>query len=294
MFGGGDILVIFKSDASGTAPGFSIQVSVPPATDILKSAQPFTKTISRGGFTYFAMSGTQSGQSLVVSLTVNSFDGLQSPTLFMSKNAFPSLESYSYMNNSSPITGGRFSAILNIQNPTNSQYWIGVFLYGNNAQITMVATWAYNFPALLNGQKNSSSVVGTGAFNFQIFTPKLTKSLNFQISRQVPGGFPIAYIAQGYLPTLSQHGWVMDTTQQSYISLTIPSPNPTVNYNPNPGVYVISIIASAGPDAESDSTALSTVQTLSLVDAVKAADKTGEKKATLALSAGFILMATWA
>jgi len=260
--------------------------------DTVKSQQPFTKTISAGGFTYFLLQNTQFGAKLSVSLTINSFDGLQSPSLFMSRNALPSLEAYAYMNNSILINGGKYSASLTVQNPVNSQYWIGVFLYGNNAAINLLVNWAYNFPPLLNGVKNSSSIVGN-PLNFQLYTPKLTKSLNFQISRQVPGGYPIAYIAQGYLPSATQKGWVMDTTVNSYVTLTINTPNPTVNYNPNPGLYVVSIVASAGLD-EADQAAAKPIQTLSLVDGMKKAELAGEKKFEVEVSAGFIFLATWA
>jgi len=245
MFGGGDILVIFKSDPSGTYPGFSIEISSPPPMDTLKSSQPFPKTISSGGFSYFALPGTVSGLLLSVSLTINSFDGLQSPSLFMRTNALPTLEAYGYLNNSVPVSGGRYAASFNIPSPPGGTYYFGVFLYGNVAAVNLVATWTYNFPPLVNGVKNTTSV-GSNALYFQLYTPKLTKSLNFQISRQVPGGFPIAYIAQGYVPNAVTHGWVMDTTVNSYISLTINSPNPTVNYNPNPGNYYVTVISSSG------------------------------------------------
>jgi len=302
FFGGGDILVNFRSDPSNTYPGFTIQVTTTPPMDNLKSQQPFTKSINAGGMSYFALPQTFSGSSLTVSLSVTSFDGLQSPTLFMSKNRLPSLEGYDYINNTI-ASGSRYVASFNVNNPPAGQYWLGVFLYGNVAQINLVANWAYNFPPLLNGVKNTTSVGATG-ITFQLYTPKATRSLVLAISRQIPGGFPVAYVAQGYVPTASQYGWVMDTTVKSYISLTINTPNPTVNYNANPGTYFITIVASDGP---TDSAvvpvepaavkAQRSIETLSAEGVSKEAvlDKIAkqEEQEALALTAGFIFMAQW-
>jgi len=286
MFGGGNVIVKFVTDATNTYSGFAIQLSAAPAFDILKSGQPLQKNIQSEGFTYFGLpvGTTAFGTALSVSLSVNSFDGLQNPTLFMSTNRLPSLESYNFINDT-VASGGRYVASFNIVNPGTAQYYIGVFLYGNVASLTISAVWTYNVPRLLNGVKNTT-VVNTGSVIFQLYTPKLTKSLNIQISRQVPGGFPIAYIAQGYIPDSQFNQWVMDTTRQSYISLTINSPNPTVNYNANPGLYLISVISAPTANPNDNTVELLTVD----VDKEAAA----EKKQVQFLSAGFILMATWA
>jgi len=285
VFGGGDILVVFQSDPSTTYPGFTIQLSALPPMDALKSQQTFSKSIQTGGMTYFMLPGTTSGSTFSVSLSVSSFDGLQSPSLFMSRNRLPSLESYDYLNNTVPV-GRNSVASFNLANPPPAQYWLGVFLYGNVAQVSLLANWAYNFQALINGAKVSSSVASSTVY-FQLYTPKLTKNLNFQISRQVPGGFPIAYIAQGFIPTATTYQWIMDTTTRSFISLDIPSPNPTVNFNPNPGQYYVALVASNGP---TDSTIYEEMEQGAKKDDVL---KKLEQK-LLAQTAGFILMATWA
>jgi len=108
--------------------------------------------------------------------------------------------------------------------------------------MSVKATWSFNINFLTNGVKVSTSTSGTD--RYQVEVPVNAKKLVFQISRQVPGGFPIAYIAQGSMPSPANFQWKADTSQQSYISITINDPNPAGSSSPNPGNYIFAITAS--------------------------------------------------
>jgi len=279
IFGGGNIIVTFKTDASGTAPGFTIQLAPAPPVDQLEGGQPLYKQIRTGGFTYFQFNQIGLGSRASFGMSVSQYDGLQMPGLFISVNRLPSLESYTWYNGSNAVGQGA-AASINVNTPPSGTYWIGVFLYGNSATVTMTGGWTFGYPSLSSGVKVSGSTAG---ITYQLFTPRLTRKLNYQLSRQVPGGYPIAYIGAGYLPSAQQYDYVMDTTTRSYVSLDINNPNPSVNYHAFPGTYLLTIVASSGQEEAHFN-----------VSALEASS--GEKGESVKVldTAGFILMATWA
>jgi hypothetical protein len=249
MFGAGTIRVTFISDPSNTRPGFTINVFPLPEIHQLQSMQPFAlNQQQQGGFVYFQLPRQTLGRLFYVDVEVFSYSGLREPGLFISVNRLPSLEHYDYTN-TTVLKDTTYQALFGLQNPPNGQFVIGVFLYGTAAKLTVTASWTYNIPQLSSGVQVTNSV-GSSPVYYQVLVPLNSARLTLQISRQVPGGYPTVYIAQGTVPSPNNYQWIMATSdQQSYISLPINNPNPIGNTSPNPGNYIISLYSRDGNNA---------------------------------------------
>jgi len=240
-FLGGLITVSFNSDGSNTDPGFTISMMPTPDVTVLQSAQPLTMQPKQdGGFVYFALVGESSGANFYVDTLIHAYEGLQPPAMFISVNRFPTLESYDFTNSTVEFGDG-YQAFFQTDSPRDGTWYIGLFLYGTSTDIDILAQWSYGLPFLTSGQKVTNSTAPGNPMLYQVLVPDETTQLVWQISRQLPGGYPIAYIAQGTVASASNYGWVMDTTQQSYIKLIIQNPNPYNNPSANPGNYIIAI-----------------------------------------------------
>jgi len=236
----GNCQVMFTTDGSTTSTGFTISLTTTPEVTYVLSQQSINvQPKQQGGFVYFGLQNANYGSQFLVQIIIHTYSGLQPPTLFTSVNSFPTLEQYSYSNQTVPYGDG-YQAFLTINNPPSGTYYMGLFMYGSSSSIEVFAEWMYNLPLLQSGVKVTNST-GSVPIIYQLLVPTDATSLVFQISRQVPGGYPVAYISQGVVPTATNFGWVMDTSQQSYIRLSIPNPNPYYNTSPNPGNYIISI-----------------------------------------------------
>ncbi|KJE95547.1 hypothetical protein CAOG_005992 [Capsaspora owczarzaki ATCC 30864] len=246
--GVGNVVIQFTSDASNTYAGFTLNIATGPVVNTLVSSQPtvLTKT-QQGGFVYFGLYNYLLGGSADFSVTIYSYSGLQAPGVFIARNRIPQLESYDFTNNTVQ-SGSDYTFRLTIPNPTDGSYYVGVFLYGTSSSLSVTGTWKFNITALGNGIKVTNTA-GASPVYYQLTVPVSTASLQFQISRQVPGGYPIAVISQGTAPNANSFDYKMDTTQQSYQSLVIPSPNPSSNRNANPGNYIIAIYSATTDSA---------------------------------------------
>jgi len=243
-FGPGLIRIVFISDPTVTKTGFTIQLIASPIIYNLVSDQPFAITQTQpGGFVYFSWPDNLFGKQLELEVDVFSYQGLQPPGLFVSKDHLPSLEKFDYTNGTTQ-DAGVYRAVLRVDNPPNARYFVGVFLYGTAAKMTAKYTWRYNFQSLLSGVKVTRNITNTEYW--QVFVPVSTTRLFWQISRSVPGGYVVAYITQGTLPSKTNFQWVMDTQTQSYVSVNIDNPNPWGSHAANPGWYNIAVTPGAG------------------------------------------------
>jgi hypothetical protein len=240
-FGPGLIRVTFITDGSNTRPGFLISITPAPNVHNLVSMQPFSiNSLQPGGFVFFQLPANSMGSRFGLIVEIFTYQGLKEPGLFVSVNRLPSLEHYDYTN-TTVQQGTTYRAYLTVTTPRDGSYYVGVFLYGTAAKMTVTASWTFNIPFLQSSIKVTDTV-SNGKY-YQIGVPFGTANLVYQISRQVPGGYPIAYIAQGYVPTRSSYQYIMDTRAQSYISLPIHDPNPFGSTQPNPGNYIIALFS---------------------------------------------------
>jgi len=224
--------------------GCQLTVQTTPELNTLVSAQAFVLTKEQpGGFVYFGLPAQSLGKQLSLDVEVYSYQGLREPSVYVSRNRAPTLERFDYTN-TTVSGGGRETCLLFIQDPPAAAYMVGVFLYGSAASMSVTANWIFNVQHLQSGIQISKSTAGTDYY--QVFIPFNTPKMTFQISRQAPGGFPIAYIAQGSVPYSGNYQYIADTSKQSYISITVPNPNPTGSKSPNPGNYMFAIAASGG------------------------------------------------
>jgi hypothetical protein len=228
-----------SSEAAGAGTTFIIEMMPTPRVYNLVSNQPYAITETQsGGFVYFSLPDTSFGKVVVASVDVSSYQGLQAPSLHLAMTHLPSLE-YSEWSNVTVQDRGHWISSLRVDNPNIAKYFIGVFLYGSTTRLTVKYAWTYNFPPLSNGIKVSRNTNGTEYW--QVYVPVNTPKLLLQISRQAPGGYVVAYITQGTLPSKTAFQWQMDTVSQSYISLTIPNPNPSSSTAANPGYINIAV-----------------------------------------------------
>jgi len=241
MFLGGQIVVQFTTDGSNTAAGFTINMIPAPDVTVLQSAQPLTVAPKQdGGFVYFALETESSGGAFWVQTMIHSYQGLEPPTLFIGVNRLPTLELFDYTN-TTVASGDGYVADYSLNAPRDGTYYIGLFLYGVSTDIDIVAEWIYNLPYLTSGVKVTGSAVTGAPVYYQLQCAEGSSSLIWQISRQVPGGYPIAYISEGTVPNPANYLYALDTRLQSYIKLTLSNPNPYNNGNSNPGNYIVAV-----------------------------------------------------
>jgi hypothetical protein len=245
----GTTVVRFITDASNTRPGFTINYAPSPNVFNLNSGQPYSvQQLQQGGFVYFALPYTSIGKSFYLDVEVTSYSGLKEPATFVAINNLPTLEAFIFTNNTVQTAPGQYSSIISVNAPTAGRYFTGVFLYGTAAKLTVTATWRYNIPFLQSGVNVQSSIAATPTY-YQLQAPIGASTLTFQVSRQVPGGYPIVYIGQGYVANSDSWQFVMDTSQSSYISLPISNPNPLNNQSPNPGNYIVTVASKDNTNA---------------------------------------------
>jgi len=240
-FIGGLITVSFTSDPSNVYPGFIIDMSPMPDVTQLKSAQPLSiEPKQDGGFVYFALGSESSGSNFYVDTLIHAYEGLQPPNMFISVNHLPTLEDYDFTNSTVEYDDG-YQAFFQTSSPRDGTWYIGLFLYGTSTDIDILAQWTYGLQFLMSGEKVTNSTSPGSPILYQVLVPSEINQMVWQISRQLPGGYPIAYISQGSVPSPSSYTWMMDTSQQSYIKLVIPNPNPYNNPAPNPGNYIVAV-----------------------------------------------------
>jgi hypothetical protein len=58
-----------------------------------------------------------------------------------------------------------------------------------------------------------------------------------QVSRDIPGGYPIFYVGKGYKPSASNADYTLDTNVNSFQQVTVKSPYDKTTANP--GVWVV-------------------------------------------------------
>lgn len=244
-FNGGLIKVTFFSWPCCARPGFKAVLTPSPETTMLRSAQPRSVfKFQEGGFTYFQFPVYPYGKTFRLNVDIFSYSGLKEPQVFTSINGLPYLEKYTYTNATKDVGNGRYSHVLSVASPKSGRYYIGVYLYGSTTMMTATATWTYDLPYLLNGDKINGTTRSEGRY-YQLVVPPGTGRLTFQLqlSRELPGGYPIVYIRQGLLPSENDFEFVMDTQRESFMTLPINNPNPHGNPSTNPGVYVVFVTA---------------------------------------------------
>jgi len=274
--------VVFTSDASNTDPGFTIVMTTAPDIVTLQSSQQVTVQPKQdGGFVYFALASESYGSDFIVNTLIHAYQGLQPPSMFVGWNRLPTLENYDYTNQTIPYGDG-YQAFLFVNQPRDGTYYIGLFLYGTSTDIDISASWAFSVMELVSGQQVTNTT-GAAPVLFQVNVPTATSQLVWQISRQVPGGYPIAYISAGSIPTPTNYQYVMDTSQQSYQKLVINNPNPYYNQAPNPGNFLIAVYEKASLEQ----------RTLEVVSASAEEKAKFEQESFQPLSAGFIMQVNW-
>lgn len=176
---------------------------------------------NNGGFEYLALPFNFGGASLVIRAQVNSYQGIQPPSIFLSRGGLPVLETYYLKNDTVDVGFGRYQAELHLR-PDDNWYGIGIFLYGTSTEVVVSAEWNYNLQSLTNGLAYNTTLRGTGAYIIRDITPG--RPFLAQLSRAAPGGYPIAYFSSAGVPSPLQYEFVLDTTKTSYVSQTIANP----------------------------------------------------------------------
>jgi len=192
---------------------------------LLRNSVPLTiSPQNTGGFEYLVAPYNTAGTSFNIRADIFSYQGIQPPGLFVSRNTLPVLERFDFKNESIGEGGNRWFAEITLTNPAEGWYGIGVFLYGTSTSVIVTSNWAYNLPAIRNGDAYNNTIRGN-AYYMVSDIPRLAQFLA-QVSRAAPGGVPMVYFSSTGLASPLSYDFLLDTTQTTYVSHSVTNPPP--------------------------------------------------------------------
>lgn len=175
-----------------------------------------------GGFSYMATPYNARGRVMRVMAIVESYQGIQPPAIFASVNGFPILERFDVMNESVALPNNRYRITLDVINPREGWYGIGIFLYGSSTAVSVSYVWDYNLAEFSNNVAVNATV---GVAISYVLPRVMSSSLLLQLSRAAPGGFPIAYVSSRGFASPFFFEYSLDTSKQSYVTQSIRNPD---------------------------------------------------------------------
>jgi hypothetical protein len=177
-----------------------------------------------GGFEYLMTPFNSAGISLTIRADIYSYQGIQPPALFVSRNALPVLERFDFKNESSSAGSSRWFSDITINTPGEGWYGLGVFLYGTSTNLVITANWVYNLPLLNNNEAFNATIRGNAYYMVQDI-PRASELL-VQVSRAAPGGIPMVYFSSAGFASPLNFDFLLDTTQTTYVTRKVDDPAP--------------------------------------------------------------------
>lgn len=249
----GSSVVQFSSRYYCTSGSLSIKVEPTEFeyTNLVPGQKTTVTKAQSGGYLYFKMENRYFGGAVGFKVNVKAFQGIQPPGVFVDHNKLPTLEDFSWSNQTKSVGNGDYEAEVSFFEPANGNYYVAVFLYGSFSEVSVEPTWVYSTPVKIlpaDTVESGAASISKRAY-YQVRVPPGADTMNVQFSRQVPGGFPVLYINPGDLPTTNWNGAdgvyqkrLETTVKNSYFSIDIDNPNPSRNNRyANPGYYMFLI-----------------------------------------------------
>jgi len=194
------------------------------------------------------------GESYIVHVQARS-NAMKAPSFFIGEGFVPTIERYSYTN-ATVSTGGQAEFYYTLKSPKGVPFYVTMFTFGNAWSINVNLKWKYSIPVIESGKtyqnltRKGNSFAMETAFCRQAIVPtnrSKVYSVNFEMSRDAPGGIVDFYLSPGFIPDyttprdLSFHLTVAESFKQFKFPIN------AADQKENPGVIILCALT---PDPE--------------------------------------------